>query len=184
MIAICIGHSRPNDGGSTSVGGVSEHTFNSRIGAMVVSRLTAMGEACTMIGAYQGTSYGLAMTWLAGRLKDLRATVCVELHFNDADASASGHQWLYCSGSPRGKRLAQLFDGRMQAAFPTLHARGTVGLGKDDRGWGFVYGTPCLAVICEPFFGSNQSDWDLINSHQDRLAQVIADGLTDFISKP
>ena len=182
MIAICVGHSRPGDGGSLSVDGTCEHIFNSRIAALTASRLSQMGEACTMIAGYQGASYGAAMIWLAKRLTDIGASVAVELHFNDSDSSsASGHQWLHWGRSARSQRLARLLDGRMQAAFPTLPARGLVPVTMADRGGDFCRSTPCPAVICEPFFGSNPADWALMSTHQDRLAQVIADGLVDWM---
>jgi len=185
VIAICVGHSRPGDGGSVSTGGVDEHTFNSRLAAIVASRLTAMGQPCTVISAYQGASYGAAMLWLAGRMADLKATCCVELHFNDSDnAAANGHQWLYWHASDRSKGLATALSRRMQSAFPTAKARGLIPVTMQDRGGDFCRSTPCPAVICEPFFGSNAVEWALYSTHQDRLAQVIADALTDFTPRP
>jgi N-acetylmuramoyl-L-alanine amidase len=49
-----------------------------------------------------------------------------------------------------------------------------------QRGGQFLRGTHCPAVICEPFFGSNQAEWTYFAGHQQELAQVIADGIDDW----
>lgn len=181
MIALCVGHSRPGDSGAVSAGGISEHAFNCRIAAAVASILTARGVDCIVLTAYQGQSYGAAMKWLAERLRQAKATCAVELHFNAADnATASGHEWLYWYSSNNGRLLAKLLNQCMQEAFPTLPARGILGRGPKDRGADFLRLTPCPAVIAEPFFGSTESDWDLLSTHQDRYARVLADVLTNW----
>lgn len=181
MIALCVGHSRPGDSGAESVGGVSEHAFNSRIAAKVASTLTASGMACTVVTAYQGSGYTSAMKWLAEKLRTCKATVALELHFNASDnAAASGHEWLHWHASSQGRALATAIEARMVQAFPMLPRRGVKGIGSKDRGGEFARLTPCPAVLCEPFFGSNKSDWQLISTHQDRYAKVLADALCDW----
>ena len=181
MLALCVGHSRPGDSGAVSIGGISEHAFNTRIAAKVCSILTAKGMACAVIDVYQGAGYASAMKWLAQRLTSLKATAAIELHFNCSDTpSATGHEWLFWNSSHEGRVLAKMLDQRMAEAFPKLARRGIKSLGSKDNGAGFLRMTPCPACIAEPFFGSNESDWDLLNSHQDRYAQVIAEGLDDW----
>jgi N-acetylmuramoyl-L-alanine amidase len=178
MIAICIGHSRPGDTGAESVAGISEHVFNSRIGAKLASILTARGMACTVISTYQGNSYGAAIKWLASHLATLQATVAIELHFNaSANPQATGHEWLYWNASSPGRELAMQMERQMYRAFPTLRGRGLKALFAKDRGAEFLRATSCPAVICEPFFGTNESDWQLIRNHENRYAQVLADAL-------
>lgn len=182
MIAICIGHSRPHDNGAVSTAGISEHTWNTRIAGKLASLLTARGMGCSVIDAYQGAGYGSAMRWLAKKLTALKADVAVELHFNSADAAAaSGHEWLHWHASNNGRLLAKSLELRMAKAFPTLPRRGLKGLYSKDDGAGFVRLTPCPAVICEPMFGSTESDWQLLRGHEDRYAQVLADGICDWI---
>jgi N-acetylmuramoyl-L-alanine amidase len=181
MIALCVGHSRPGDSGAISTGGISEHSYNSRLAAAVASMLTARGRACAVIDAYQGKSYGAAMKWLGGHLAKLKASVAIEFHFNAADnPAASGHEWLYWNGSSEGRVLAKFFARRMAEAFPVLPARGIKGVYQKDNGAGFLSATPCPALIAEPFFGSNETDWELFTTHMIRLAQVYADALCDW----
>ena len=121
------------------------------------------------------------MKWLAETLRVAKATVALELHFNSADTpTASGHEWLFWHGSAAGWDLAKRIESHMAVAFPTLPRRGLKGIYPKERGGEFVRLTPCPAVICEPFFGSCEGDWQLLRSHEDRYAQVLADGLCDW----
>lgn len=185
MIAICIGHSRPGDSGALSTGGVTEHTWNSRIAAKLAGILNARGIECQIISAYQGNGYSAAMRWLGKKLGAAKPLLAIELHFNCAESpEATGHEWLHWPDSNNGRILAKFFKRRMELAFPALASRGTKARGPKEDGGGFLRSTPCPAVICEPFFGSNESDWHLLDTHQDRYAQVLADGITDWIGGP
>lgn len=182
MIAICVGHSRPGDMGAVSIGGVSEHVFNQRLARSIAADLIERGRPATVISSYQGSNYSAAMRWLAAEHRRIGATVTVELHFNSSDtAQASGHEWLFWVASTQGRFLAKALDSRMSAAFPELPRRGIKSIHQGDRGAEFLRLTPCPAIICEPFFGSNDRDWDLANNQQDKLAGVIAQGLDDFM---
>lgn len=177
-IAICVGHGRPVDSGADSIEGISEEAWNTKIAGMVKAILDERGVACVVIGDYQGRTYGAAMRWLATQLTRCKAECAIELHFNSSDnARATGHEWLYCNMSPLGRKLAQALDRSMCAAFPGLPNRGLRALTARDNGWGFIYGTPCPAVIAEPGFGSNQIDWDTLDDHQQAYALALADAL-------
>jgi len=179
MLAICIGHGRPIDEGADSVTGISEEAWNTAIAAKLKAFLEDRGCPCKIISKYQGSTYGAAIRWLARELAAIKATAAIELHFNSSDnAKATGHEWLYCGDSTAGRKLAQCLDKSMRSAFPQLFARGIKPLTKKDDGWGFVYWTPCPAVICEPGFGSNSIDFELLDNHQFAYAHALADGLS------
>ena len=183
MIAICIGHSRPGDGGAVSWGGISEHAYNLQLGRMVVAELLQRGLPATLISAYEGGGYGEAMQWLAAEHRRINAQVTVELHFNSADnPAAGGHEWLFWATSLQGRFLAQALERLMASAFPALARRGIKSIrGRTDRGSGYLRLTPCPAVICEPFFGSCPADWQMAVDHQERIAAVIAGGLAEWL---
>lgn len=185
MIAICIGHGRPVDQGATSIEGITEEAWNTKIAAKLARILSDRGYSRKVIGDYQGRTYGQAMRWLATQLAKIKATCAIELHFNSSDDPKShGHEWLYCGVSINGRALAAKLDKSTRAAFPQLTPRGIKGLTSKNDGWGFVFGMPCPAVIAEPGFGSNQIDWDTLDDHQETYATALADGLCAWIGGP
>jgi N-acetylmuramoyl-L-alanine amidase len=170
MIGICIGHSRRiagrRDGGAVSRAGWSEWAWNSGVAGHMQKALHVAGQRTVIVDAYQGEGYDAAMRWLAGHLKSLGVVVAVELHFNFAGPTATGHEWLHWRGSREGQRLAERFDARFAAAVPQLQRRGLkermpgrlAPPGHNNRGWQFLGWTHCPAIIAEPFFGSNAED--------------------------
>lgn len=180
MIAICVGHSR-GDGGAVSVGGVSEWNFNRQLGWVIVMNLKERGLEAVLIDRYMQGGYSKAMKYLAASLLSPLLDAAVELHFNSADSpAATGHEWLHWHASVPGRALAQALDARMVKAFPGHKRRGLQPIRQEGRGAQYLSRLHCPAVICEPFFGSNPQDWALAIEHPDSLAQVIADGISDW----
>jgi N-acetylmuramoyl-L-alanine amidase len=183
-LAICIGHSRKGDSGATSVGGVSEYTYNLNVGHQMRDRLKEDGVKCDVIAKYSGNSYGSAMRSLAAFLKEKGYTHAVELHFNAASPSAEGHEFLHWITSRNGARLAASFASAFQEAFDFSRPRKNGGLkpiASGDRGGLFLSLTHCPAVILEPFFGSNNSEWHYFSKNPDKLAECYANAITDFL---
>jgi N-acetylmuramoyl-L-alanine amidase len=184
MIAICVGHSRPGDGGAVSVGGVSERFANGLLAKQIRAKLEAHDIECEVIDSYQGGNYSAAMRWLGRKLTTLQATGALELHFNFAEAPAHGHEWLHWHASVGGRYLAQALNRSMTAAFPDHKARGLVPVVAKGRGEGFLRCTPCPAVIAEPYFGSNPQEWAWVKANQHELAQAMADGVAAWAGGP
>jgi N-acetylmuramoyl-L-alanine amidase len=180
MIAICIGHSRKigsrYDGGAYSPHlKINERDFNLKVATKLSAKLTTRGIPSKMFDHYEGRGYGSAMADVAAQVKKAGCTVAVELHFNSATPSATGHEWLYWHSSVKGKALAEKFERCFSRLFPNIKSRGIKPKTKADRGGKFLELTHCPAIILEPFFGSNESDCDSINI--DTLAEAYANAL-------
>ncbi len=192
--AICLGHSRringhPEGGAVSHDGKINEWNFNLGVAIQARDILKPRGFRAVVISEYQGGGYDTAQRWLAGELKRLGVQRALELHFNSASPSATGHEWPYCKDSPKGKALAGFLDTRMAAAFPTLKRRGLKprvpgSTRPDNRGWQFTWYPHCPSVICEPGFGSNPSDWQLLKENTATLATVYAEALIDSLQVP
>ena len=175
MIALCVGHSRQGDSGASSVDGTTEWDYNTELAALIVhaSRLDIR-----VYDSYEGRSYASAMRNLSKRLRKDRAELAVELHFNAASPKATGHEWLYWHTSTNGRLLARALRDSMEDAFPDLTSRGIKARKSGTRGSGFLRGTHCPVIICEPFFGTNPDvDWPVASNEKPKIAQAIADGL-------
>lgn len=193
-VILAIGHSRivnnRVEGGAVSVGGISEHAYWSDVAPMVEKYLEDVRQPVQIIDSYQGAGYTEAMIWLGNQCRSLNALCVVELHFNSASPSANGHEWPYWQKSMRSLSLASALDCAFNEEFSgRIRARGvkprikpsTAAERANNRGWQFTYYTPCPAVIAEPFFGSNESDWEIAVEHKQRVAAAIACGILDWI---
>jgi N-acetylmuramoyl-L-alanine amidase len=162
------------------VADVSEHDFNVPLARLIAEALDEHGYAATVIDRYEGKSYGSAMTWLAAKIREIKAAMAIELHFNASDVrAASGHEWLYMTGSAGGREIARCLDRKMRGTFPQLQARGAKALGPSDRGGQFLLKTHCPAVIAEPFFGTNREDWEMVAEHPAALAGTVAGAIME-----
>lgn len=180
MIAICIGHSR-GDGGAVSVGGMNEWNYNRKLGGVMLRDLRERGHEVMLVDRYAQAGYSRAMDYLVRALAAQRVTVAVELHFNSSERKeASGHEWLHWHTSHQGRKLGRCLEGRMAETFPEMKRRGLKAISGAERGGLFLQKTQCPAVICEPFFGSNEDDWLTAMAHRDLLARVMADGIDDW----
>ena len=186
-IALCIGHSRKingrRDGGATSVGGISEWNYNHTLADLIGAHLTRNRLQWFILDDYQGIGYVTSMRWVAGQIAERGADVAIELHFNSATPTARGHEWLYWHSSAAGKRLAESLDYEMRIQLPphTLPARGKKPVEASGRGSEFLRRTHAVAAIAEPFFGSNEDDWKIASTHQDKIAIAIANGIAEWV---
>ena len=182
-VAICVGHSRQGDTGAVSCGGINEWTYNKKVAEYLKSDLQEYGISSFIVDQYGGTygSYTSSMNWLAKHLKEQKASVALELHFNAAaNEKAEGMEMLYWGSSRIGLSLAEYTLKSCQRFFPLTKNRGAKGLKKGDRGATFLRTTHCPAIITEPFFGSNWQDWITFADQESTLSQAIALGVKEW----
>jgi N-acetylmuramoyl-L-alanine amidase len=178
LFALCVGHSRSGDRGAVSVDGTSEHFYNSDLARRIRLILADQGIETVVINNYEGHGYTAAMQWLADHLKQLGARGCVELHFNSSENdAATGHEFLFWRDSYQGRELARSIDWQFRQTIEALKPRGIKPITMRERGAEFLRLTPCPAVICEPFFGSNDRDWKFATTEKDEIALAIATGI-------
>jgi len=181
-VGICIGHSRNGDNGAVSVGGVSEWTYNVKVGELLASKLASSPVDCILITDYAGGSYGSAMNDVANKLAQAGTDLAIELHFNSAGQDAAGFEYLYWHTSQNGSRMAGELIKAHEAAVPHGSNRGAKPRDSSDRGAGFLSGTHCPAIITEPFFGSNINEWDEYGTDvgQELLASIYATAILQY----
>jgi len=186
-IGLCVGHSRLGDQGAYTHGEyvVSEWDFNRdlvrRIGHVLSNQHGwAIGEDYAIYDHYPARSYSGAISYISRKLWEDGVTAAIELHFNSATPTARGHEWLYWPTSRGGIQLATALRDSMERSYPDMKSRGIKARGPRQRGSAFLRRTHCYSVIAEPFFGSNEKEWHMINDSRDKLAAVYAHALTNF----
>lgn len=68
----------------------------------------------------------------------------------------------------------------MEETYPDMKSRGAKPRASRQRGSYFLKKTPCVAVIGEPFFGSNCEEWQMINNNRGKLAGVYARAINKY----
>ena len=182
-VAVCVGHSRKGDTGAVSCGGVNEWTYNKKVAEYLKSDLQEYGIASFVVDDYGGTygSYTSAINWLVKHLKEQKASVAIELHFNAAaNDKANGMEMLHWHTSRIGLSLAEYVLQGCKRYFPMARNRGVKGLAKGSRGATFLRPTHCPAVITEPFFGTNWQDWIMFADQESTLSQAYALGIKQW----
>lgn len=169
--------------GARSISGVPEWTFNVRVAVHIRRLLLRYGIESKIYDEYHGQGYTAAMTWLAHTLKADGVELAIELHFNAyGEESASGCEMLYYQGSASGKRLAACLQKEVLSTYTTKD-RGIKPVKRFSRGGAFLLKTKCVAVLCEPFFGTNSRDWEIFSSTRTILAEAYARGIKNFLSE-
>jgi len=181
LIAILVGHSRAGDNGAESIVGEDEWSFNREVAGRAYTILRGAGYNVVLIDHYKGNGYMNSVVWLGQRLRGLGAALCFELHFNSAAKEANGHEYIYYYTSLKGRDLAQCFSRAHTKIFPKSKSRGIKAVDRSGRGSLYLRKTPCPAIICEPFFGSNIDDWATYSGAKHELAQVYADACMSYL---
>lgn len=182
-VAICVGHSRIGDRGAVSTGNVSEWVYNSEVAEALRWRLERAGVDVDVVSSYPRKTYRAAMKWLADMMRGKGYDCVLELHFNSAGSAANGYEYLFLEGSKKGRELATcLMSAHQRVVGGGQKSRGITPISSGKRGYSFLKLTPAPAVICEPFFGSNEYEWAMYAHECEKLAGIYFDGIKEFLA--
>ena len=172
VIALVVGHDKDRQGAYGNKG-ISEWLFNDRF---LIELVPMLPEKHTYFIFYRSADikgYTNKMVDLHSRIDEIGCDISIEFHFNSvADSSVNGNEVLYCSNN--GLKLANILDD----CFDILPNRGR-GVKKVtllDNGGGFCCNGKSTAIITEPFFGSEQSDY----VHNGKYRHLLQEAYVDF----
>lgn len=186
-VAILVGHSRRGDKGASSWdSSESEWTYNNDIAKRTKEILKESKVNVSVFNFYPGDTYSEAIHKLAESLNILNFDIVIELHFNSfANTTANGYENLYWHSSSKAKKAASIIQQTFKDLLPKQHKdRGIKPiLYLNQRGALMLKSTKAPTVICEPFFGSNKSEWKFFKSLKGRntLAKAYAKAITTFL---
>jgi len=92
-------------------------------------------------------------------INKLHPDFIVSFHCNSFDSKVSGTETLYCYGSTRGKKVAEIIQRNMVTSLG-LPDRGVIPKREKERGGHLLKHTKAPAVLLEPFFIDNDSDFE------------------------
>ena len=178
-LVLAVGHSRAGDRGAVGWDGKqSEWSYNRTLAHFINLYLDESIDV-TIIDKYKGDSYTEAMANLKLGVDPLGADLVVELHFNAfSDPNANGYEALYWHTSTHGKQAADAFIDVMDSSFPDNTNRGPKAIkDNNERGARFLRMLKAPCVILEPFFGTNQREWEMFQQSsygKQQLGKAIA----------
>lgn len=186
-VAILVGHSRSGDKGASSWdSSESEWTYNNDIAKRTKEILKDSPIKVSVFNKYPGATYSEAIRKLTEDLNTLNFDLIIELHFNSfSNNNASGYENLYWHSSSKAEQAASVIQKTFKDLLPTQHKdRGIKPiLSLKQRGALMLKSTKAPTVICEPFFGSNKSEWKFFKSLKGRntLSKAYAKALKTFL---
>lgn len=92
-------------------------------------------------------------------INKLNPDFIVSFHANSFNEKVSGTETLYCYGSTRGEKVARIFQRNMVTALG-LPDRGILPKRERERGGHILRYTEAPAILLEPFFIDNDSDFE------------------------
>lgn len=109
-------------------------------------------------------------------INNLNPDFIVSFHANAFDEKVSGTETLYCYGSSRGEKVAKTFQRNMVTALE-LPDRGIIPKREKERGGHLLRYTEAPAVILEPFFIDNDSDFEKFRFKEQLFISAIQKSL-------
>jgi len=105
----------------------------------------------------------------------------IEFHCNASENSkASGSEVLYYQWSPKGESYANTFIKTIIESVG-LPGRGIIGCNKNDRGGYVLANTKMPAIILEPFFIDNDSDYETFINNRDTYINNISNTINSLV---
>jgi len=177
-IAVRFGHQTTGaDGGA--VGYVKETDVNRRYGALVISKLQALGYEVLNVTppeAYRSLSnslnYGIDMA------NNWGAELFISCHVN---ANVNTSQPMGCEVVCSGRGLGLEYAIKISNALANLGFKNR-GAKSDERGLAEIRNTAMPCLICEPFFLDSSADISIYNKvGNEGIANAIVKGLTGSV---
>jgi N-acetylmuramoyl-L-alanine amidase len=167
-IAVIVGHTSKSKGAYSKYFKMREFDFYSKVAEL-------LNDVDVYFYDEKISGYVTRVKALAAELNKKDYDLVIELHFNHfRKASANGCETLYFYASKNGKYYASLFSETLNDYTGIkLRNGGLKALANtNDRGFHAVYQPKAPAILIEPFFGSNKSDCEKIESIEN-LACII-----------
>ena len=169
VIGLRAGHSEKARGAS---GVVDEWATMNRLYPIVVKYLNQLGHRVIDCNPYGATTVSGELSQGVAKANALAIDLFCSLHMNAYNGSAHGTEcWIY-STSSKSKPAAQRIVANL--ASMGLTNRGV----KTSTKYYELRNTKAPAIIIETGFCDNAGDANLINHNLDKVARLIAEGIT------
>ena len=166
-IALVVGHTKDSQGAYGNAG-IGEWEFNDELLNSMFwdGKLPNKHEYYILYRSEDISGYSSQMVDLHERIDKIGCEVSIEFHFNSfSDPDVNGNEVLYCSTA--GKIYADKLDECLDQ-LPNRD-RGVKKVTMSDNGGGFCCRGKSKALIVEPYFGVEQSNYVRCGIFRSRL---------------
>lgn len=171
-IFVSAGHTLTGKG-TGAVGFINESQENRVLAKYIVNYLKKLGHEADYHEVNSGSDY---INQQAKKANEKKYDVVVQIHFNSSDnATANGTEVIYRSS--KGKVFAQRVQDKLKTEFKDRKIKHDINDLKRDLGWLRLTNDP--AILIETCFVSNKADTDKYTSNREKIAKLIAEGITD-----
>lgn len=182
-IAVLIGHGKSKNGGYDSgavAGGVHEYNLAREVGIDLNTILKKYDCEVELININKD----IYLYDRADYVRKHNFDLCIELHLNACNKSASGTEAYHKHTSKPGKALASLISKNIAKNLKTKNRGAKIRTYKDDNGktrdyFCIVRAVPCESLLIETVFIDSASDRAkiVLSENQLKCAQGIADAI-------
>ena len=178
-IAIVVGHTSTFGGAFSKFIGKNEYKYHTE---SVTNELKKLGADIYTHSIWGG--YKTRQNAMANKLNKENYDIVLELHFNSFNTStAHGTEALYYVTSSWGKEFAKIFSDKISVSFRLKNRGAKSVINSKDRGYWFLQKQKAVAVILEPFFGSNGGDVGKVLGKEKEYARLIIETCKEWFKK-
>lgn len=189
-VVLDAGHG-DTDSGKVAVNGAYEKDINLAIVLFLKEELETKGIDVVLTREndeplYTASDHNKKMADMKKRIAlitESNADIVVSIHQNSyPDESIKGPQVFYYTGSEEGKKLATILQESFSLVVGTEQNKR---FAKANSEYYLLLHTPCVCVIAECGFLSNQEEADLLETelYQKNMAKALAEGIMNYFSQ-
>ena len=184
-VALVVGHCEGSKGAWNPRFNITEYDFNNKLAGQIfrILKNSAKAEPVLVHRYLRSGIRGLVM-----KLNTIiRPKLIVSMHLNaHSNPEANGTEVLHWHRSKYSGRMAKIFEEHFTDFLQTRDRSGQAqakGVSEEDRGGYILRYTKAWAVLCEPFFLSNDEEVEKGNKSliDGTLAQCYADAILESV---
>ena len=179
-LAIMVGHNPVKRGASRE--GLTEFEYNLDVQGIMLASAHQFGIEAKGFWRKNG-KFEIPRAY--EKVKEWGPDVALELHFNSfEDARTNGCEFFWADNF-FAKNLAECLADSVTEKF-NIFPRGAQRLVPGDRGYKNITQLGVAAVLCEPFFVTNQDDWEeFVEDPRGvvKLASAYLQGVSDYFKE-
>lgn len=171
---LIIGHRANRPGACNKKHKVCEYQFNNKLACNIYDYMKRKKSDIDVKIIYRRT-----YKELPNDINKVGIDFFISMHCNAFDGKWNGTETLYYHTSKTSRKIAEIVQGEMLAAFGFKH-RGLLPCKTEDRGGTLLRYTNMPGVITEPFFIDNDDAYETVMTKYDELVKAYVDSIEEI----